>query len=92
MIQTQIQWEQAVKIDQKQTQISRERKAEIIEEIKTSSFELFDARDIQYFASELGITPNEVREIHLKANPEVNAFDLISTFENSEGDEIFDFF
>lgn len=86
-----IEFVQAVSISQK---ISEERKQEIadtIEEIKTSCFDMYDARDIQALASKASMTCNEVRNMNTK-HQKIHSLDLLHTFDDDETDDIIDYY
>lgn len=91
IIQTTIEFNQAIAIYQEQTKISEQYRKEIIEEIETSCFDLYDASDIAHYAEILGITPNEVREMNRKAQ-RISRYEMIASFENSDIDDIIDYF
>lgn len=84
--------EQASKVHKSSQQTKIVNRQKLIEEIETSTLEGLDATDINYYAGELGIEPNEVRQIYLKANPKINGSALLNTFINDETDEIFGFY
>ncbi len=92
MIQSEISFSQATKIRKEIQLKTKEERLDIIEEIETSSFEMYEATDINMFAASLNITPNKVREIHLKANRELTKNDLIHTFNNDDTDSLLYFY
>jgi len=71
----------------------RLRKEAALEEIKTTNIQGLDACDINLFAVEAGITPNEVRRLMLKPDDLDEAFQAeLYSFENDETDNIFDYY
>jgi len=106
-MQTEIHFNQAVSLSEsKRIKEATDRIADaarfeyLIEEIETSTPEGLTASDFSYYASELSDTDpsakewtaNEVRELMLKNNPDLDRFDLIDSFIDSETDDIIDFF
>lgn len=98
--QTEINFSQAVEVSINKRIADAVRFDYILDEIQTSTPECLDARDFAYYANELTNhdpagktwTSNEVRERMLKNNPELDRYDLIDSFIDSETDDLFDFF
>ena len=84
---TVISWQQATQISQDEKQ----EKERILQEVKDSDFSILDARDVQYYADILEITPNEVRRINMKTQ-NVNSYYMINTFIDDCTNDVFDFY
>lgn len=66
---------------------------EILDEIRSTCIEGLDACDINYFAAEADLSPNEVRSMMQRPNDPQDAFMAeIHSFENDETDSLFDWF
>ena len=92
MFKTTIEWHEAIQISKEQQDFDIVERKRLLDEIQTSNFSMLDARDINYYAYELGYTPNEIRYIHLAAHPELTSLDLLNTFEDDDTDQIIDFY
>ena len=69
-------------------------KEEALEEIKTTHIECMTAMDINMFANDAGITPNECRRMMIQpdGNDNENFKAILNTFEDDETDSLFDYF
>jgi len=63
----------------------------ILQEVKESDFSVLNHADVQHYANELNMTPNQVREINMKEQG-TKTIDYLETFIDSETDDIFDFY
>ena len=86
-----IEWHEAEHEHEHQNERREIERKRLIEEIKTSNFQYLDARDVNYYAEELGITPNEVRDLNKQAQGLSN-YDYLNTFDGDDLDSIFDYF
>lgn len=99
-MQTEINFFQAEKISVQKRTSDKRRFDYLIDEIDNSNPQYLTASDFEYYASELTDTDpsenvwsaNDVRRRMLNNYPELDSYDLIDTFIDSESDDIIDFF
>jgi hypothetical protein len=95
MLQTTINWNQAIILD-KQIQVDKviqneqikQQQAEYLTEFLESDFGILDSSDIHHYSEMTGKSANELRRMH----PNKNEINLVYSFMNDETDDIFNFF
>lgn len=97
--QTEISFEQAKVISERQQVRNTIRFEEYIQEIKDSNPLVLSASDFEYYAWKLEeycpegktYTSNDVRRMMMK-DKDIDAFDMIQSFMDAEDDSIIDFY
>jgi hypothetical protein len=98
--QTEISFEQAKVISERQQVRNAIRFEEYMQEIKDSNPLALSASDFEYYAGQLNYynpdknkkyTSNDVRRMMMK-DKDIDAFDMIQSFMDAEDDSIIDFF
>ena len=87
-----IYWTAPEKKEVDHTQQSREA---ILQEICDTHLECLDARDINYYAAEVDLPPNEVRNMMIQPDSKdenQNFLSVLHSFDNDETDNIIDYF
>lgn len=69
------------------------KREELLEEVRTTCIDGLDARDINYYAAELGIDPNEVRRMMMSPDDPQEAFMAeMNSFAEDDTDAIFEYY
>lgn len=88
-----INWSKAIQAKKDQEKKDAIHRAEAIKEIKLTTLEGLDARDINMFAAEAGIEPNDVRRLMVHTDDLNQDFkNELDSFEDDETDSIFDYY
>lgn len=98
-IQTEISFEQAVRVSQTTRTQNKRRFEYLMQEIKDSDPTYLDAHDFNYYAGELTdncqdgktYTANEVRDM-MREGKDIDRYDMIGTFIGDDTDSIIDYF
>ena len=88
-----IEWNKAKHNAEIRQQSKLENQAKLREEFKTMHLSGHSAMDINMYAAEAGIDPNEVRRLMIHdEDTQVDFEDEIASFEDDETDSIFSYF
>ena len=71
------------------------KKEDVLEEIKSTHLECLDARDVNMYAADAKITPNEVRDLMIQPNSGNNNEDfiaLMNSFDEDDTDSLIGYF
>jgi len=88
-----IEWNKARHLHEQHQIQEKKHKEALIEEFKTMHLSGHSAMDINIYAAEAGIEPNEVRRLMIHdEDANVDFIDEIQSFEDDETDSIIDYF